>query len=220
MDEEMKKLGPSMPFIPECLGHPRPAVSPLAWVRQRPFDHASALFPEFPAASFHSGKFAPHRVSRFHGVNLVRFALCDRLSARTGGLNDAAGARLHVGCLSCKVPAQIRQLTLVLPRRHHAVLAVDCPTRKVAGRESPTGQHNLLNHQHASKRCKLDCIPRSAAERDATSTMRLAWRGAPWSGGLPPSGVGTPKKGSLQRLPVEPSPLAAAPRIIRCLPAV
>lgn len=79
MDEEMKKLGPSMTFIPECLGHPRPAVSPLAWVRQRPFDHASALFPEFPAASFHSWKFAPHRVSRFH-VSTSSASLCATVS--------------------------------------------------------------------------------------------------------------------------------------------
>lgn len=75
-----KKLGPSMTLSQECLGHPR-RFAPGVRLRQRPFDHACALFPELPAASFHPWKFAPHRRCRFHGVNLVRFALCNRLSA-------------------------------------------------------------------------------------------------------------------------------------------
>lgn len=48
MDEEMKKLGPSMTFIPECLGHPAPPFRPwpgCGSVRSIMRPHC---FPSFP----------------------------------------------------------------------------------------------------------------------------------------------------------------------------
>jgi len=119
------------------------------------------------------------------------------------------GERLHVGCLVCKVPAQVRQPTSALPsRRHHVVLTVDSPPAK--WRESPAWEHSQSSQSSTCLEAFLHSyITSHDLRRNGKQRRRLDSHGGECKGAGTYRGRGRRKKGSLQTLPVS--------RIIRCL---